>query len=249
MTELIQTRGLAESFHEYVFMMDAFDRERIFCKKVKGFLPDIERLCTPECVKQFNWLLEYPNTVGASNAYEELMSTNPPIPHCEEIRDAFSVLNTAVKPQAEAVQIFPGCKSKKQSKLLNDVVKSFTEDTLLGMWERFNAAIGNDKEERRLSREARKTFKNGDKVKYISGVHEGTFGILVDVNSDWDQCSVKDVKTDEAGNPLWSMVERSYSCGFYQELVHVEPLSPARAQRMCKMPDAPVKKRRIVESD
>lgn len=198
MTKLIQFPGWAEDFYEHMFTVDLDEKEEITMEKIKVFVDEIRGACTPDVFKSFTRLLEHP--LGAEDVFKKLSTLN--LPHWDEIEVAMAPLRTPAK--RARVELFPGCRSRRHSQIMYELTE-FPETKLLAEWDAWNKILEEGAERRRISLEAKKLFKNGDRVRFTSGTWAGRSGILRYV-SDHHQCTVKEDGV------------RGGICGFYHEL-------------------------------
>lgn len=218
MTKLKKYAGWADAFYDYVRFSDEHERAEAAKEKVKDFQIEIQQQCSKEVSDSFNWMVDKPSTVGGHKAWEMFVQLDPPIPHWNEIHTVYEPL-MAESTKRVCTDRFPGCRSLKHSRVMYELMEY---PNLPEKWDKFLASIEEERDRVQLSLETKVQFKNGDKVKFTSGQHKGTYGVLKHVESEWSQCEVSPVKVDIYGNPNWNTVRYTSSyCGFYQELVKV----------------------------
>jgi hypothetical protein len=217
LTQLIKYPRLAEAFHEYVTLSESFDRGDVVKAALIPFTEEM-RAHGPVVFEAFKWFLERPNTMGAVHAYEELKTLN--LPRWDEISEILKPLKldapkVGKKRTRVEVDMYPGCRSKKQSRYMNELI-SLPQEMVERRWNDWQNLQEQAKAERQRSLDAKVRFTPGDRVKFVSGSHEGTYGILSD--QGFEQCFVQEVDVVN-GTPQWTKVHKGcWLGGYYTEL-------------------------------
>jgi hypothetical protein len=211
----------AYAFLEYVEMSDSFEKEVAVQEALREYAVDISFFCSADTIKKFKRLVESPCTVGGHESYEALKAMTPPIPHWQEIEAAMAPLLESYEERPAFGTMYPGCRSLKHSRAMYQL-SEYSPDVVAKRWLDWNAILYQADMRTKRSLEAKKMFKNGDRVMFTDGSWKGRYGILQDVERDFHQCTVQEVTVDRDGKPLWVTKDGgSRLCGFYQELVLV----------------------------